>query len=775
MKCKNCGSELAADARFCRDCGSKIEPDEQVEELKPAETEESQKVLCKNCGAELAHGAIFCRDCGNRIEFVEHPEEPEPDEEESPDNAVTPIENEAQAEAEEPHKNETQAETTAPPEKEAQPEITVDKIPEKKFCKVCGRELNIDDEFCSKCGTSISKGAVKPEPEEKTKRLNFWARMSPFVKTASILLLITAILFAVSIYTDVGLSIILSVVQLLVLILSLLIHKKAVKSDKPLAKYSLLTVAVLFLIISILLTAANLLGCFLNRETKPVNPTKDVEATPAISITYAAPLYDSEKCIGRIYTNVRHEFTDAGFKNISEEPLRDLEITESDKNGLVESVEIDGKNTFRAGDEFDQNADVIIYYHAFKTACAPISSKDAVTEDAQTLEALFLNAGFTDIVLDEVTDLDPDRTDSEFENKVRIGTVSDFSEDDEFAINSKIKIITHYPYEKYTVKVSVNFVSNLFFSKYDVNFSINDVKEKNLAHGEDADFELRLEPGDYKLTFSSTESSSVKGETSIKVNSDVNAAYTIYCHSDNISVNTDYVENVGAAGEDEVMLTASASTYRGKNYKDVEKELKEAGFTNISTKILYDIIFGWTEEGETDKVSIDGKTDFKRGEIFSKDAPVVITYHMKEEDDPNNKNVSTPSSSPSPEPVYYSTNDKDTAKKGNSGMFAYKSIGGTYDNYWIIDFDEGYVYWFSYGNGETSCDRVKIVSGDLNDVLIITYHDGNTVWSYGLHFKWKNQPDTLILQDNDGFEIKYYTTDLSDALEIRDSMTIVDY
>lgn len=128
-----------------------------------------------------------------------------------------------------------------------------------------------------------------------------------------------------------------------------------------------------------------------------------------------------------------------------------------------------------------------------------------------------------------------------------------------------------------------------------------------------------------------------------------------------------------------------------------------------------------------------------------------------------------------PEGLSYSTNDKTTVKNGNTGVYAYRSRGGTYYNYWIIDFDEGYVYGFSEGNGNSICDRLKIESGDLNDVLIITYHDGSDVWSYGLHFKWKRQPDILILQDNDGFEYSFYTTFLEDALNIRDTKTIVDY
>ena len=125
--------------------------------------------------------------------------------------------------------------------------------------------------------------------------------------------------------------------------------------------------------------------------------------------------------------------------------------------------------------------------------------------------------------------------------------------------------------------------------------------------------------------------------------------------------------------------------------------------------------------------------------------------------------------------VSYSTNDKSTVKNGNQGVYAYKSRGGTYDNYYLIDFDEGYVYFFSDGNGDTNADRVKIDSGNLNDVLIITYHDGSDKWSYGFHFKWKNPPDHLILQDQNGFEYDFYSTNLNNARSILAKKKIYDY
>lgn len=71
------------------------------------------------------------------------------------------------------------------------------------------------------------------------------------------------------------------------------------------------------------------------------------------------------------------------------------------------------------------------------------------------------------------------------------------------------------------------------------------------------------------------------------------------------------------------------------NYKDVQKDFETAGFKNIKTTPVYDIFWGITEEGSIDTVTIDGKHSFNEGDTFKKDAEVIITYHMKIEDDPS--------------------------------------------------------------------------------------------------------------------------------------------
>ncbi len=142
---------------------------------------------------------------------------------------------------------------------------------------------------------------------------------------------------------------------------------------------------------------------------------------------------------------------------------------------------------------------------------------------------------------------------------------------------------------------------------------------------------------------------------------------------------------------------------------------------------------------------------------------------------PSNNQSSSSNSTKKENSVSYSSNNKVDAKKGNKGIYAYKSLGKSYDIYYIIDFDEQYVYCFQEGDSNTTCERIKIVSGTLNDYVLITYHDGGDTWDNALHFKWVNQPDILVVEDSDHFEWEYTTTDLSAALQKMSTKNIIDY
>lgn len=597
----------------------------------------------------------------------------------------------------------------------------------------------------------------------KSKLIAFWKGLDLFCKISAIAIIVVVILLLIAVFAGKGLAIFFSVVQLAGLIAAILMQVNIIKleSGKAWIKY-------LVLIVAVLLTVLNIMSYSWGQDKSTnsdityqpmVSDTSEISEIP-VETTVQVP-YSASDCVGQDYLTIKNDFSTAGFYNIKVEEIEDLKYSETDKENIIESISIGDRTDFVKGQEFNKSNEVLIRYHVF---------------------------------------------------------------------------------ERCTVTIHVDFVPNLILSKYDVDLLLNGIEKDTLEHGIDKEFEYSVIPGEYTITFESVESSSVKGEVSLTVDCDIEASYQISCHSDKVSVETIYVDRLTELAEGEVKLDVPASEYKYKNYTEVENALKTLGFTNIKHEVLYDIVLGWTEDGEVDSVSIAGNKDFKRGDVFVSDAEVVITYHMPEDANPANITMEKGSSnyisldyldvqqalkdlgfinieleesttedashnngevfvvningrsfdsgdvfSPSdrvcikyyvvvePQPVFYSTNDYETAKKGDTGIFSYKSTGKSYDIYWIIDFDEGYVYYFTEGNGESSCDRLKIESGTLNDKVIITYHDGGDEWSYSLHFNYINQPETLIMVDNDGFDYKYSTTSLDKALRLRNAKSIKDY
>ena len=80
--------------------------------------------------------------------------------------------------------------------------------------------------------------------------------------------------------------------------------------------------------------------------------------------------------------------------------------------------------------------------------------------------------------------------------------------------------------------------------------------------------------------------------------------------------------------EGEAQIPASNSSFTGKNYEDVLLQFENAGFTNVSTRKVEDLITGWiTKDGSVESVAINGSTDYSSGTWVNSYSSVVISYH----------------------------------------------------------------------------------------------------------------------------------------------------
>ena len=485
---------------------------------------------------------------------------------------------------------------------------------------------------------------------------------------------------------------------------------------------------------------------------------------------------------GMNYQEVSEELSKLGFKNISTEEIADLPSQGETKDGSVESVTIGGE-AFEAGGSFSKEAEVHIVYHTIKTLPLPIGADEISGKDYKEIGKLLSDSGFTNVEVKEVKDIDPEGAATDPYNEVTVSGSADFQKGDAVPFDAAISVFYHLPYEIFDVKVHIDFVPNIIFDKYRVEFFVDDESKKVLDHGEDFDGDMRLKAGTHKFSFKDVENASVEGEEDIEITSNSEVNITISCETDHIPVSVDSIYKESDVGENQIRINFESSDYYGKDHKEVVDELKAIGFTNITEQPLYDIELGITKEGSADYVSINGSTDYQKGDIFNKDAAVIVPYHLKAEDDPNKPKETADTSEAAAEEqadegtesgedaqqtkntIFNSTNDADTAKLGNSGKFSYIKKGPQYDLYYLIDFDEGVVYNFHYENGYVDGTVYTIGSGDLNSGLEAIYNDGE--FTFYLHFHYENNPAALI-ELLDGEETKFDAASIDDTLKIKE-------
>ena len=352
-------------------------------------------------------------------------------------------------------------------------------------------------------------------------------------------------------------------------------------------------------------------------------------ANNTVAVPKAASAY-----VGQNYESVLSELQDAGFSNIETIEVNDLTSTSSLDDYAVGEISIDNNSAFDANTEFKKESAVVITYHTIPKLKIPISTSDLQEYDYETIATMFADAGFSNIDTSVVYDLDPDSTNVEFENEATINLNHDFVADSEIPFDSSIQIVCHRPFAKYDVTLHIDFVSNWLFNKYGVTVLLNGHEEDTLVHGEDGIFEFRLKEDTYTIRFENSSDSSIDGEIKLNVNSDTEASYKIMCWSDYISVDENYVDRA-ILGENEVKTLGTAGEFVYKNYQDVIKTLKEWGFVNIVEEPHYDISLGLTKTGSTNVVTINGSDSYRRGDVFDKNATVIVPYRMPVDDDPS--------------------------------------------------------------------------------------------------------------------------------------------
>ncbi len=205
--------------------------------------------------------------------------------------------------------------------------------------------------------------------------------------------------------------------------------------------------------------------------------------------------------------------------------------------------------------------------------------------------------------------------------------------------------------KKNDVEIIIDFQENILFNRYDVELSAYDQKVV-ISHGEDKTVNFKLPDGIHKLSFKNLDDDTID-TINLVVKGNTKVTYKISCHTDETKItemaveyldenkdntadsenkeveepkedNTITEEELEGQNKDIVIMLVLPEEYVNEDYKDVEKEMRDLGFTNIvlEAKETEDVN---KQNGMVADLTIDGG-HYDRGEKFNKNVEVKITY-----------------------------------------------------------------------------------------------------------------------------------------------------
>ena len=74
----------------------------------------------------------------------------------------------------------------------------------------------------------------------------------------------------------------------------------------------------------------------------------------------------------------------------------------------------------------------------------------------------------------------------------------------------------------------------------------------------------------------------------------------------------------------QIRISENYSSFRGQEYNDIQNQLATEGFTKISSK---SVETGLGKGGTVVGISIDGREDFRKNDVFATDVPVILYYY----------------------------------------------------------------------------------------------------------------------------------------------------
>ena len=332
--------------------------------------------------------------------------------------------------------------------------------------------------------------------------------------------------------------------------------------------------------------------------------------------------YDSSDFSGMDYAQVDILLREAGFEHITLTPIDDIDSNSDIADGTVESVKINEMEEFTTNSEFTKDSTIIVTYHNIPKVSIPITPEDALTMHYMDVGQMFFDAGFINIHTDEVYDLSvntPSKTVITIKGK-------EINDETQLPFDGEISIIEHYPISEYTTIISIVFEENWIFSKYNVVVTLDGSTLGTLSHGENGTYKVMLPAGKHDLVFSNEKKPSVSGNVTLTVNSDMTETYHISCNRKTVDI--DLIDDTRAVKDSNLLMPFSSHHFLRKDYHEAMNELKELGFTHITTEATTKTLWVPDKVDTVVGIEIDGKTEINHDDLFDKSAAVIVYFHV---------------------------------------------------------------------------------------------------------------------------------------------------
>lgn len=224
------------------------------------------------------------------------------------------------------------------------------------------------------------------------------------------------------------------------------------------------------------------------------------------------------------------------------------------------------------------------------------------------------------------------------------------------------------------------------------------------------------------------------------------------------------------------------------DYRNVAKQLKDAGFINVDTVGKGDLLLGILDtENDIIEITVDGAPEFETDIWYAMDVPIVITYHSFYSSQSASSTVQVSASEPAAESAVPDTASQAATQEVAASSattsekvvtteemellmdliaddIAYVRKSGGYSTYCYISPSQGKVWIFSKGNGS-------------QEAYVGHITDGTRLTTYTVHYRydpgWDEiitfNDESMVITDAYGYETTFTKTDAETVKNLYDA------